>query len=152
MKPGKPFQISTPVAVSAIRGTTVDFALNDAGQLTVDLHDGKVQTFDADKGFDLKLEGDKTITVYFDTATGAIVVKNDCTSAGKVDFAFGGALYSADPCQEVSTAGGTAGGNIDIPGGPGDDPETEIDPGDDDGTPPPPLTSGGGEEPPSSPE
>lgn len=147
LKPGKTYQISTPVAVSAIRGTDVDFGFGADGGLTIDLHDGKVQTMDDDKGLDLNLEGGNKITIYYDPATRSIRLKNDCASERPVTFTFSGIEYSTNPCDETTTAPGTAGGDVESPDTPGDNPETEVDDDDDDDNDvPPPATTTGGEE------
>lgn len=134
----KPFQVVTPTAVGAVRGTEVDFDFNDQGQLTVDLHDdGPVQVYNDEAGMDLELENGNKITVKYNKETGELVVTNSCDSASKINFSILGKEYSADKCQAVTVTAGTAGGANEPPNTDDPDKEGPPDEGDDDNPPPP---------------
>jgi hypothetical protein len=136
----KPFQVVTPAAVAAVRGTEVDFGFNDKGELTVDLHNGEIQVFNDDIDMTLDLEGGRKIVVQFDKEKGTLKVTNDCASAGPVIFSVSGDEFTVDVCksEEVPVDLETAAGANDPPGTPG--------PGDDEPTPdenpdiPPPVS------------
>lgn len=124
----KPFQVVTPTAVAAVRGTDVSFDFNDQGQLTIDLHNGgplQVYNDQAEMNIDLDTkEGPKKITVAYDPKTGIMTIKNNCDSKGNVVCAMLGKEFSVKPCDEEVINPETAGGENtppDVP--PGDDPE-----------------------------
>ncbi len=97
----KPFQVVTPTAVGAIRGTDVEFGFNDQGQLTVDLKNGgPVQVFNDEAQMNLNLTDGKKISIAYDRQTGIIKIKNDCSSSGKVEFSVLGTEYAENPCEE----------------------------------------------------
>lgn len=122
----EPFQVVTPVAVGAVRGTDVDFGLNAANQLAVDLQNGNVQVFNTALDVDFALEGSKSIKVSYDSQTGALTLTNVCTSQGSVTFTAGGQTYNAPPCESVTVilAPETAGQQ----GIPGDDSRDDGEP------------------------
>lgn len=133
----KPFQVVTPTAVAAVRGTDVDFDFNDQGQLTIDLHnDGPVQVYNDEAGMDLELPDGNKVTVQYNKETGELVVTNSCDSASTINFSILGKEYSADKCQAVTVVAGTAAGANEPPGT--EDPGNEGPPneGDPDDTPP----------------
>lgn len=116
-KVAKPFQVVTPTAVGAVRGTDVDFDFNDQGQLTVDLHDGgPVQVYNDEAGMQLELKGKNKISVKYDKDKGQLVITNSCDSASKISFSILGKEYSADQCQsQTVSVGQTAAGGQNPP-------------------------------------
>jgi hypothetical protein len=116
----KPFQVVTPAAVAAVRGTEVDFGFNDQGQMTVDLHNGKIQVLNDQAQMKLDLAGKKQITVKYDKVTNIISLQNDCSSDGVLTFSVLGTEYSVKPCEEHTVDLATATG----PNGP---PNTNTD-------------------------
>ncbi len=96
----QPFQVVTPAAVSTVRGTEVDFGFNDQGQLTIDLHNGKIQVVNDDADMNVDLDGKKSITVKYDKEANVIHIKNECGSDGPVIFNVFGAEYAENPCEE----------------------------------------------------
>jgi hypothetical protein len=104
----KPFQVVTPSAIAAVRGTEVDFAYDDQGQFAVDLHNGKIHVFNDSAEFSADLDGGKKIKIKFDKESNTIHVLNDCGSNGSVSFSILGAQYAENPCEEktvdISTA------------------------------------------------
>ena len=111
-----PFEVVTPAAVATVRGTEVDFSFNDQGQLTVDLHNGKIQVVNEDAQLKLDLDGGKSITILYDKEANIIRVKNGCSSNGAVSFNLLGAEYSEKPCEEKEVSLSTAEQGTDIPG------------------------------------
>ena len=110
----KPFQVVTPTAVGAIRGTNVDFDFNDKGELTADLHDGgPVQVYNDEAGMELNLEHGNKITVVYNKDKGELIVTNSCDSKTKINFTILGKEYSGDQCQSVTVNLGTAKGGND---------------------------------------
>ena len=103
-----PFEVVTPAAVATVRGTEVDFGFNDQGQLTVDLHNGKIQVVNDQAQMKLDLEGGKSITIQFDKEANIIRVKNECGSDGVVKFNVLGAEYAESPCDEKEVSLATA--------------------------------------------
>jgi len=99
-KAEQPFVVTTPAAVSTVRGTEVDFAFNDQGQLTVDLHNGQIQVVNEDAQMQLDLDGNKSITIQYDKEANILRIKNECGSDGPVKFNVLGAEYSENPCEE----------------------------------------------------
>ena len=133
----KPFEISTPAAVAAVRGTEVDFGFNDDGQMTVDLHNGKIQVLNDQAQMSLGLEGKKQIKVKFDKETNTISVQNECGSDGAVTFSALGSDFSLKPCEEhtvdLTTASGpsnTLDTDTDDPGKKSNDPNENNSPND----------------------
>ncbi len=124
----KPFQVVTPTAVGAVRGTDADFAFNESGQLTVDLHDGNLHVYNDEAGMALNLAGGNKIEINYNADAGILKVKNDCGSAGVVTFSVLGTEYACNLCEEkeidLATAEGQA-GTPDTP--PGDNPENPRD-------------------------
>lgn len=111
----KPFQVVTPTAVAAVRGTEVDFYFNDAGQLIIDLHNGgPLLVYNDEAGMDLNLAGNKTITITYGATTGVLTVQNAADSDGDVQFTINGQTYTASPgsdpvsvnAEPPTTAGG----------------------------------------------
>jgi len=125
----KPFQVVTPTAVGAIRGTDVEFNFNNQGQLTVDLkNDGPVQVFNDEAQMNLNLTDGKKISVGYDRQTGIIKIKNDCSSNGKVEFNVLGTEYAESPCEEKEINLETASGEPGTPNTPKNDkPENPDD-------------------------
>mgnify|MGYP001588532083 CR=1 FL=1 len=124
----RPFQVVTPTAIGAVRGTDVDFDFNELGQLTIDLHnDGPVQVYNDEAGLDLELTDGNKITVKYNKDTGELMVNNSCDSASKINFSILGKEYSADKCQSVTVTAETAGGSDD-PADPTDPDDPEPDP------------------------
>lgn len=125
----KPFQVVTPTAVGAIRGTDVDFDFNDQGQLAVDLKNGgPVQVFNDEAQMNLNLTDGKKISVAYDRQKGVIKIKNDCTSNGKVEFNILGTEYAESPCEEKEINLETASGELSNPNTPSNgDPENPRD-------------------------
>ena len=112
----KPFQVVTPTAVGAIRGTDVDFGFNDQGLLTVDLKNGgPVQVFNDEAQMNLNLTDGKKISVSYNREKGLIRIKNDCSSNGKVEFNVLGTEYAANPCEEKEINLETAEGQTATP-------------------------------------
>lgn len=115
----RPFQVVTSVAVSAVRGTDVDFDFNEDGELTVDLHDGgPVQVYSDESGLDLNLGGVNRVTISFNEETGEITVSNSCDSDGSITFSLLGREYTVAACesQTVAVEGETAAGDNGTPG------------------------------------
>lgn len=137
----KPFQIVTPVAVAAVRGTEVDFSLDGTGQLVIDLHNGNIQVFDPDQNgqMDLPLGGSKTVTLKFDKEKGLLTIKNECGSDGPIAFTAAGVNYSSAPCEEIVVDLSTAGGGDELPTPPGTEnlSETTLNEGAEEDIPPP---------------
>ena len=124
----KPFQVVTPTAVGAVRGTDVDFAFNEDGQLTIDLHDGNVLVYNDEAGMKLDLAGGNKVTIKYDAAGGILKIQNDCSSKGIVTFSVLGTEYAESPCEEREVNLSTAEGEAGTPGTPpGDDPENPRD-------------------------
>ncbi len=130
-KATKPFQVSTPAAVAAVRGTEVDFGFNDEGQMTVDLHNGKIQVLNDQAQMNLTLEGKKQINVKYDKETNTISVQNNCNSDGPVAFSVLGSEFTIKPCEEHIADLATATGPSNPPGtntnDPGKDPNDPND-------------------------
>lgn len=149
-KATKTFQVVTPTAVAAVRGTEVDFGFNENGELTVDLHNGSILVYneDEDKKMEIPVSGSKKIIVTYDKETGVIKVKNECSSDGKIEFNVLGTTYAENPCEEVTINLETASGTDGPPSvdGSGDDSET-LDETDDnssnDDSVPPPVSGDG---------
>lgn len=94
----KPFQVVTPTAVGAIRGTDVDFGFNDQGQLTVDLkNDGPVQVFNDEAQLNLNLTNGKKIYLDYNRQAGSIKIQNDPSSNGDVEFELLGVKHTLKP-------------------------------------------------------
>ncbi len=104
----QPFEVVTPAAVATVRGTEVDFGFNDQGQLTVDLHNGKIQVINDDADMKLDLDGKKSITVQYDKEANVIRIKNECGSDGVVKFNMLGIEYAENPCEEKEISLATA--------------------------------------------
>lgn len=99
----KPFQVVTPTAVGAVRGTEVDFGYNEVGELTIDLHnDGPVQLVNEEAAMELELTDGKKISIIYDKENGKLTVKNDCNSSGDVNFSILGQSFSVPPCGETT--------------------------------------------------
>jgi hypothetical protein len=135
----KPFHFVTPTAISAVRGTNVDFGFNEDGLLTIDLHNGNVLVFNDEKELEFELGGGKKVAIYYDYATGALQFKNDCVSSGDVEFIFRGKTYTTKPCDEILTEVATAAGGDEFPNTPTDD-DSELVPDEGDDGPPPPVS------------
>lgn len=111
----QPFVVTTPAAVATVRGTEVDFAFNDQGQLTVDLHTGAIQVVNDAAEMKLDLDGKKSITIFYDKEANILRVKNECGSDGPVKFSVLGAEYSGNPCDEKEVALSTSEQGTTIP-------------------------------------
>ena len=111
----KPFQVVTPAAVAAIRGTEVDFGFNDQGEMTADLHKGQIQVVNDATSLNLDLAGKKTIKIKFDKEANTFFVKNDCSSDGPITFSVLGTEYSQNPCEEQVVDLSTAENQNDTP-------------------------------------
>jgi ferric-dicitrate binding protein FerR (iron transport regulator) len=111
----QPFRVTTPAAVATVRGTEVDFAFNDEGQLTVDLHNGKIDVLNEEAELKLDLEGKKSIIVKYDKEANVLRVRNDCGSDGAVTFNILGADYVQNPCEEKEVALSTAAEGDKVP-------------------------------------
>ncbi len=103
-KAEQPFVVTTPAAVATVRGTEVDFAFNELGQLTVDLHNGQIQVVNDDAELKVDLDGKKSITIQYDREANVLRIKNGCDSDGAVSFNILGAEYSENPCEEKEVA------------------------------------------------
>lgn len=112
----QPFVVTTPAAVATVRGTNVDFAFNEEGQLTVDLHNGAIQVINEDVDMKLDLDGKKSITVKYDKEANVIRIKNECGSDGEVKFSLLGSEYAQAPCEEKEIDLSTAEQGTNIPG------------------------------------
>ena len=124
----KPFQVVTPTAIGAVRGTDVDFDFNEEGLLTVDLHDGNLHVYNDEAGMTLDLVGGNKIKILYDAEKGILKIQNDCGSTGAVTFNVLGTEYSENPCEEKEIALETALGPSGNPEPPkGDDPENPRD-------------------------
>lgn len=138
----KPFQVVTPTAVGAVRGTDVVFDFNDEGQMTIDLQDGgPVQVFNDDNEMTVELAGKKKIIIKYDAETGILTIQNDCGSDGVVTFSVQGTEYAENPCDKKEINLGTAAGPNGNPDPPGNTPEPP-DTHDDDNPPPPSSPTG----------
>lgn len=139
----RPFQVVTPTAVGAVRGTMVDFDFNADGELTVDLHNGgPVQVYNDETGLDLNLDGKNKIKVIYNKETGEITIENDCDSDGVVKFTLLGQEYDVEKCESKTVGvGDTAAGGLNSPDTnvttTGDENNPDENPDDD----PPPTSS-----------
>lgn len=104
----QPFIVTTPAAVATVRGTEVDFGFNEEGQLTVDLHNGKIEVVNDDTELKIDLDGKKSITIKYDKEAGLIRIKNECGSDGVVKFNLLGTEYAENPCDEQEISLSTA--------------------------------------------
>lgn len=111
----KPFQFITATAVSAVRGTQVDFGFDEDGLLTIDLKNGDLLVFNDDEELVLDLTGGNKVSIYYDYATGSLSFKNSCESGGDVEFLFRGKVYTTKPCEEITTDLETATGQNAVP-------------------------------------
>lgn len=136
-KVAKPFQVVTPAAVAAVRGTDVDFGYNENGELTVDLHNqGPVQVINSDAEMELELANDKKIKLKYDTDQGTLNLcygvnamfahpkdkdgkplpvpdtNANCGYTGSITFKFKGKEHTlnACDCEELDLAEETAAG------------------------------------------
>jgi hypothetical protein len=127
----KPFQVSTPAAVAAVRGTEVDFGFNNEGQMTVDLHNGTIQMVNDQVQLTLSLSGSKQITIKYDKELGTFLVHNDAGSNGPITFSVLGKQYTVNPGQdqtvEITTATGPHGPPGTDTNDPGKDPNDPND-------------------------
>ena len=121
----QPFVVTTPAAVATVRGTEVDFGFNSDGQLTVDLHNGKIQVVNEDADLNLDLEGGKSITIKYDLVTNSISVANSCGSDGAVSFSMSGSTYTAGPCEKKEISLSTAEVETQVPGNTADGPDDD---------------------------
>ncbi len=134
----KPFQVVTPTAVGAVRGTDVDFGFNDQGLLTVDLKDGgPVQVYNDEAQLNLNLTNNRKITIAYDRQAGILKIKNDCASGGSIEFTILGQNYSESPCEEKEVSLETAVGESTTPGTSTQD---IIENPQDEASPPPPVS------------
>ncbi len=127
-KSTKPFQVVTPTAVGAVRGTEVDFDFNKDGQLTVDLHDGNLHVYNDEAGMALDLAGGNKIKINYNADAGILKIQNDCGSKGIVSFSVLGTEYAESPCEEKEIDLSTGEGEtkpLETP--PGDNPENPRD-------------------------
>ncbi len=132
----KPFQVVTPTAVGAVRGTEVSFDFNEQGKLEIQLENGNVLLYNDEAEMKVDLNGKKTIIVQYDAETGILKIQNDCSSDGKVVFSVQGTEYAENPCDKKEINLETAAGpqNLTTPPPGGDEPP---DTHDDDNPPPP---------------
>jgi hypothetical protein len=96
----QPFVVTTPAAVATVRGTEVDFAFNEEGLLTVDLHNGKIDVVNDAAEMKVDLDGKKSISIQYDKEANLMRIKNECGSDGPVKFNVLGTEYSSSPCEE----------------------------------------------------
>jgi hypothetical protein len=150
----KPFQVVTPTAVGAVRGTIVDFGVmpGAGNQFSVNLTEGgPVQIYNDEASLDLNLEGKKKVDLKYDGEM--LLISCDCQSDGPINFEVQGASYSADPCKSISIKVGpkTASAGLDPPsddpgGNHGDETTPNENPnGGGDDVPPPSSPDGGNE-------
>ena len=111
----QPFEVVTPAAVATVRGTEVDFAFNDQGQLTIDLHNGKIDVVNDDADLKVDLDGKKSISVKYDKEANVIRIKNECGSDGIVKFNVLGAEYAESPCDEKEVSLATSENGVSAP-------------------------------------
>ena len=133
----KPFQVVTPTAVGAVRGTDVTFDFNDQGQLTIQLENGNMLVYNDEAEMKVDLGGKKTIIVQYDAEAGILRIQNDCSSDGKVVFNVQGTEYAENPCDKKEINLETAAGGNNPPGTPGGDKPETPDTHNDDNPPPP---------------
>ena len=110
----KPFQVVTPTAVGAIRGTDVDFYFNDQGQLMIDLHNGgPVQVYNDEVSLELELQSGDKIALTYNKETGQITVTNDGSSGSTITFSILDKQYTvkAGQSETVNVEPPAAGGN-----------------------------------------
>lgn len=112
----KPFQVMTPAAVAAIRGTEVDFGYNDQGEMTVDLHNGAIQVLNEETALSLDLGGSKKIKVKYDKQANTLLIKNECESDGPITFNILGTSFTQSPCDEQVIDLATAENSTQVPG------------------------------------
>jgi hypothetical protein len=122
-KISKPFQVVTPVAVGAVRGTSVVFGFDGANLFAIDLDTGEVFIYNNEAGLELLLSGDKSITIWFDPDTGTLTITNN--SNEPIDYYLGGEKYTIGP-GETHTARIKTQSSIDDTGAP--DPKSETVP------------------------
>lgn len=144
----KPFQVVTPTAIGAVRGTEADFELTpgEGNQFGVDLLEGgPVQVYSSETDFNLDVEGKKKINVSY--KDGSLTVACDCKSDGPITFDVQGSSYTVDPCKSATikvkqTAAEGLGVPDDTPGGNlGDETTPNEQSGDNDDNPPAPSSS-----------
>ncbi len=111
----QPFEVVTPAAVATVRGTQVDFGYDYQGQLTVDLHNGKIQVINDDAELKLDLAGKKSIGVKYNKEKNTLHIKNDCNSDGVIQFSILGAEYAENPCEEKDVELSTAENGLTVP-------------------------------------
>ena len=120
-----PFVVSTPAAVATVRGTEVDFGFNENGEMTLDLHNGKIQVINEDAELTVDLDGKKSLTIKYDKEANILHVKNECGSDGIVKFNVLGTEYAESPCESKEMDLSTSEQGTNIPGTPNtpDEPE-----------------------------
>ena len=82
----KPFQIATPTAVSAIRGTIVNFSINESYELVIENVEGDVFVYNDEVNLELDLFGGQTIGIFYDPVNTYFIVENSANSTGDVMF------------------------------------------------------------------
>lgn len=125
----KPFQVVTPVAVCAVRGTSVAFTYDGVNLFAIDLDTGEVFIFNTEAGLQIAVSGDKTITITFDPLTGVLTVTNN--SNEPIDYILGGEKHTVGH-GETDTARLKRGEEQEAPdvidtGAPDPNPETVPD-------------------------
>lgn len=104
----KPFQVITPTAVAAIRGTVIDVGYTADGVFAVDLHNGKIQVLNEDLDLAFDLEGSKQIRIKYLKDLNKLTISNECGSDGSIIFNMLGIEHTANPCDskeiDLSTA------------------------------------------------
>jgi hypothetical protein len=132
-KATKPFQVITPAAVAAIRGTDVNFDFDDQGNLTVDLQNGgPVQVLNEKAALDMSLAEGRKIWLNWDNESGILTFKNSCESKGDVSVSVLGSETVLKPCEEKTFTNDTAAGPQELPetkqGSDTELPDTHSDP------------------------
>ncbi len=126
----KPFQVVTPTAVGAVRGTEVSFDFNEQGKLEIKLENGNVLLYNDEAQMKVDLNGKKSIIVQYDAESGILRIQNDCSSDGKVVFNVQGTEYAENPCDKkevnLETAAGPQNLTTTPPGG-DEPPDTHDD-------------------------
>jgi len=111
----KPFQVVTPTAVGAVRGTEVSFDFNEQGKLEIQLENGNVLLYNDEAEMKVDLNGKKSIVVQYDAESGILRIQNDCSSDGKVVFSVQGTEYAENPCDKKEVNLETAAGPQNLP-------------------------------------
>ena len=81
----KPFQIATPTAVSAIRGTVVNFSINESYELIIETVKGDVFVYNDEVNLELDLVGGQTVGIFYNPVNTYFIVENSADSVADED-------------------------------------------------------------------